>query len=136
MLMIIGIVSGIVLALFLRIIQQLTGSKAYHLLFDVSYIPFLKSLRPVWLAEGIFHFCTCMGSIIALYFLLCIKGWEQNITAYLVAIGAGSAALYPLTLLAHHTPALQDYASWFYWILGHALFGITTVLLIRKWIAK
>lgn len=135
-LMLIGIISGIVLALFLKFIEKITGSKTYHLLFDVSYVPLLKQMHPIWLAEGIFHFTTCMGSVTALYFLLRLKAWEQNTNAYLIVIGAGSAALYPLTILAHNTPAVNDYAALFYWVLGHLLFGLTTALLIKKWVTK
>lgn len=133
-LLIIGIVSGVVLALFMKIIQIFTGSKAYHLLFDVSYVPLLKSIQPVWLAEGIFHFSTCIGSIVILYELLRLKNWQKNIWGYLIPISVGSAALYTLTLLAEDTPALTDYNSWFYWFIGHLFFSLTAFLLIKKWI--
>ncbi len=130
----IGMVSGTVLALFLKLIQFLTGNKAYRLLFDVSYIPFLKNLKPVWLARGIFHFGTCIGSIIVLYELLSPFKWQKNMSSYLLIIGVGSTALFFLTLLAEDTPAITDFYAWTYWVLGHLLFSWTTVILIQKYV--
>lgn len=131
-LMIIGFVSGIVLALFMKLVEILTESKAYRLLFDVSYIPGLKNMHSVWLAEGIFHFSTCMGSIVVLYEILRLKNWQKNLWAYVIPVSLGSAALFTLTLLAENTPALTDYVSWLYWVIGHFFFSLTAVFLIKK----
>src|SRR5699024_11446686 len=59
----IGMISGIILALFLKIIELTTGNIVYHLLFDDSYIPILNTWKPVWLIEVLFHFGTCLVSI-------------------------------------------------------------------------
>src|SRR5690625_6150438 len=65
----IGLISGVVLAVFLIIPQILWEVKAYNLLFEVSYIPWLNKMHPVWLIQGIFHFTTCIFSLCVLYYL-------------------------------------------------------------------
>lgn len=133
-LFIIGTISGIVLALFLKLIKIWTGDRAYDLLFDVSYIPLLKKMRPVWPAELLFHFGTCILSFGILYILLAYRQMEKNLIAYIVIIAAGSAALFYLTIFSGNTPAVTDGAAWFYWVTGHFLFSLTGGLLIKKWI--
>lgn len=133
-LLVIGIISGIVLALFLKLIQILTNSTAFVLLFEVGYIPFLNELKPIWLAETIFHFSTSSLSIIVLYWLLSLKQMERNIWAYIALICAGSTALFLLTIFSDKTPAVTDYPALVYWVGAHFLFAGTAGLLIRKWV--
>lgn len=130
----IGMISGIVLALFLKIIELITANQVYYLLFDTSYIPILNELYPIWLIEVTFHFTTCVISIIALYYLLRYIQLEKSIITYVFVIGIGSGLLYFLTLLSEKTPHITDIATWIYWIVGHALFSLTAGYLIRKWV--
>lgn len=130
----IGILSGIVLAGFLWPFQDLWNIKAYNLLFDVSYIPFLKELGPQWLARSAFHFGTCVCSLTILYYLLSAFGNELKLLWYIGVVGAGSSTLYFLTLLAHNTPPITDIAAWMLWTMGHVLFSVTGWFFIRRWI--
>lgn len=134
--MLIGSISGIVLALFMKVPQLIWGDKAYNLLFDVSYVPILKEINPVWLARGIFHFTTCILSLSILYRILCLFNRERSLTFYAVVIGVGSSILFFLTLLAENTPAITDYEAWAFWTIGHILFSWTGWYLIQKWIVK
>ena len=133
---IIGLISGIILALFLKIPQLLWGIKAYNLLFEVGYIPFLNQLQPVWLIQGFFHFATCIFSLAILYYLLTYYNKETHLLSYIIIIGVGSTSLYFLTLLAENTPPITDYIAWLFWTLGHILFSITGWYLIQKWVGK
>lgn len=62
---IISIVAGIVLAGFLKVVQQLTGNKAYVLLFNVDYVPLLKYVSHLSYCTNSFSLrylycqCTC-----------------------------------------------------------------------------
>lgn len=131
----IGIISGIILALFLKIIKSTTGNNVYDLLFDTSYIPVLNELSPTWLIESIFHFTTCILSIIVLYYVLRFFCMEKNFLPYFLTIGLGSGVLYFLTLFSVKTPPITNLAAWMYWVIGHALFSVTAVYLIRRWVA-
>lgn len=66
----IGIIGGVVLILILGIVLLLTGNTAYFLLFNFDYIPIINELRPIWLFGYIFHFITCVVSVIALFYIL------------------------------------------------------------------
>lgn len=130
----IGIFSGIVLALFLKITQLLTGNQVYYLLFDTEYIPVLQNLRPIWFIETAFHFTTCIISIAVLYKLLSFFNWEKNILIYILVFGVGSAILYFLTIFSEKSPPVTNISAWIYWTIGHLLFSITAGVLIKKWI--
>lgn len=132
----IGLISGLVLALFLKTPQLLWQIQAYNLLFEVSYIPLLNQMNPVWLIQGVFHFATCIFSLSILYYLLSYFKKETQLVYYIVIVGIGSTLLYFLTLLADNTPLITDYVAWLFWILGHILFSLTGWFLIRKWIGK
>lgn len=130
----IGIICGVVLAVFLWPFQKLWDVKAFNLLFDVSYIPLVNKTGPRWLARGGFHFGTCICSLVILYHLLSGIKKELNLAWYIGVIGVGSSTLYLLTLLAHNTPPVTDIAAWILWTVGHLLFSVTGWFLIRRWI--
>lgn len=130
----IGIISGIVLALFLKIVQLVTGNSIYYLLFDTSYIPILKELKPTWLVETIFHFTSCIISIIALYYLLSFIRLEKKIRIYVLVFGIGSGCLYFLTLFSTKTPAASNLRAFLYWTIAHMLFSLTAGVLIKRFV--
>lgn len=130
----IGMISGIILALFLKIIELTTGNIVYHLLFDVSYIPILNTWKPVWLIEVLFHFGTCIVSITMLYYVLTFFHLEKSMPVYIIVIGVGSSILYFLTELSNKTPSVTDIGAWIYWVIGHLLFSLTACALIKVWL--
>lgn len=48
-LIVVGIISGVILIIPLKIMYEVTGNTAYVLLFNFDYIPVLNKLKPVWL---------------------------------------------------------------------------------------
>lgn len=130
----IGFFAGLVLMLVLKIAMVLTGNTAYILLFNFDYIPFLNELKPVWLFGYLFHFLTCIFSVIALYFILRTWGAEKKLIFYLVVYTIGGGALFFLTALSPQRPAANDFLAWMYWTLAHALFGIVVAFSIKKYL--
>lgn len=130
----IGLISGIFLALFMKMMQFFTGNKAFYLLFDVDYVPLLNQLHPNWMTGLLFHFGTCILSLSVLYYLLSYVHLEKSPVAYALIIGIGSAGLFFLTALSTKTPEITDMEAWFYWVLGHFLFSLSSVYLIRRWL--
>lgn len=129
----IGIIGGIVLIFSLRIVLELTGNTAYVLLFNFDYIPLIHDLRPVWLFGYIFHFLTCIVSVIALFYILKPRGLHIKILPYVIVYTFGGGALFFLTALSHKPPAPDDVMAWTYWTIGHAAFGYVVGALIKKW---
>lgn len=129
----IGLFAGWVLILILKIVMDLTGNTAYILLFNFDYIPVVNDLKPVGLFGYIFHFLTCIVSVIALYYIL--KPWslQTTIWPYILVYSTGGGALFFLTALSHQPPAANDVMAWVYWTLAHALFGYVVGAMVKKW---
>src|SRR5699024_12730844 len=102
----IGIIAGILLALYLKVVQLVTGKQAYELLYATDYIPFLQDLRPSFLAGGLFHHVFCIVSVIALFYLLKFIGFEKKMLPYFFVYPIGSGILLSLTALSVHPQAL------------------------------
>lgn len=129
----IGFIAGSVLSLVLKIVMLLSGNTAYVLLFNFDYIPVVKDLKPIWLFGYIFHYLTCVVSVIALFYIL--KSWtlQKTIWPYILVYCVGGGALFFLTALSDQPPAANDFMAWMYWTLAHAVFGYVVGLMVRKW---
>lgn len=103
------------------------------LLFNIEYVPLLKYVDQVKGMGYLFHYVFCIVSVLALYYILMFIREEKNMLAYIVIFTLGSAILYSLTGLTDIPPSITDYIAWFYWTLGHALYGIVVGYLIRRW---
>lgn len=133
-LILIGLVSGTVLAAFLIGVYLLTSNEAYYLLFNVDYIPILKDLQPKIVIEITFHYLFCVISVVGLYFILSLINRERRLLYYVAVYALGSATLFFLTGLSTHTPACTDGAAWIYWSIGHVIYGFFVGFLIEYWI--
>lgn len=130
----VGGFSGVILILVLKVVQILTGNDAYVLLFNFDYIPLIKNLRPVLLFGYLFHFITCIISVIILYYILRIIHIENRISLYLFVFAIGGGILFTLTALSNQPPAVDDLFAWIYWTFGHAVFGFVVGFLVKKWV--
>ncbi len=133
---IISLVSGSILAGFLKIIQLILHSDAYILLFNMDYIPLLKNIDTILGAGYIFHYVFCFVSIIVLFYFAKIVHLQANIIVYVLVFTIGSGVLYFLTALTSKPPEATALDSWMYWVIAHALFGITVGVMIKYWVRK
>ncbi|MEH6987054.1 hypothetical protein V7021_04330 [Cytobacillus firmus] len=130
-----GLLSGIFLGLFLKMIEISTGIKVYTLLLNVDYFPILKNYYFPELIEFGFHLI--ISVIVAISVLLIIKKCRWNRTRIIVrtlfitfSIGV---LLYPTTALSDRTPELTSLPAIFFWLLGHLLYGLLlSSLFIKK----
>ncbi|MYL56354.1 hypothetical protein GLW20_02415 [Virgibacillus halodenitrificans] len=127
-----AIIAGVILALSLKIIQITTGNPAYILLFNMDYIPVLKQWNNVPGAGMLFHFITCIVSVIGLFYILKLFNWEKVASLYMAVYTIGGGILFFLSALTETPPAYTNAAAWFYWTIGHAIFGVTVGLLIKS----
>lgn len=133
-LIIIGFISGLILAAAGKIIRLVTGNKAEILLYNMDYMPVFKRWSHKWITGIIFHYMTCIVSAVVLFYMLIPFGWEQNIWLYVLVYTVGSAGLYFLSLLTDKPPASNSFSSWFYWTFSHAIFGFAVGFLIKWWV--
>lgn len=132
-LILIGLISGVVLAASMKIVQLVTGSQAYALLFNYDFIPGVNQWRPVAVVGVAFHYLTCVCSVVVLFYLLKRFHREKHLLPYIITYTAGGGILYFLTALSEKPPAASDFEAWFYWTAGHGLFSLTAGLLIKHW---
>src|SRR5690625_559237 len=78
-LIIIGIIAGIGLSLFMELVRMLTGNPASILLYNLDYMPVLKKWNHVRGIGLLFHFVTCIASVVVLFYLLQLISWEYYI---------------------------------------------------------
>lgn len=130
----IGLIAGFGLALILKIVMSVTGNMAYVLLFNFDYIPIVNDLRPVWFFGYVFHYLTCIVSVIALFYIL--RTWElqKHIVYYVLVYSIGGGGLFFLTSLSEQPPASNDVMAWIYWTVAHALFGYLVGAMVKKWL--
>ena len=130
----IGFIAGVILILPLKILYILTGNTAYILLFNFDYVPVLNQLRPVWLFGYIFHFVTCICSVIGLYYILKYLNKQLSLFYYIAVYTVGGGTLFFLTCLSVKPPAENDFTAWLYWTIAHGIFGFAVGLLVKKFI--
>lgn len=130
----IGIVSGIILAVLLQLVYVVTGNEAYMLLYNVDYFPFIHVFQDDFWFGLAFHFMFCIVSIVGLFYLLTIFGWQYDIWLYAAIYTFGSGVLYFLTLLTDQPPAGDDGLAWFYWTASHLVFSLAVGWMVRRFV--
>ncbi|WP_340016140.1 hypothetical protein [Paenibacillus sp. FSL K6-1318] len=116
-----GILSGVVLGFFLKMIQAYTDEQVYTLLLNIDFMPGLPPTLPEFI-EFSLHLIVSVA--IAIFYLW----WVQRSGRPMfkgILLGAVSSLLYiPLSQLSSRVPDLYDVAAMLYWVIGHLLFGI------------
>lgn len=131
-----GIIAGAVLSLLMKLVYEITGSKAFILLYNTDYIPVLNKWESS-VAVGIaFHFIFCIASVLGLYFILRVFHLERRMLPYFLTYTFGSGILFFLTSLTDKPPAWTDTEAWFYWTVSHAIYSWIVGFLIIQWIDR
>lgn len=133
-LILIGFISGVILAGAMKVVRLITGNKADILLYNMDYMPILKKWSGMWITGIIFHYVTCISSAVVLFYMLIPFGWEMDVWPYVLVFTAGGGVLYFLSLFTETPPASNSFPSWFNWTLSHAIFGLSVGFLIKWWI--
>ena len=131
----IGVVTGIFLAVILKIVQAITGEKVYTLLLNVDYIPIMKEYQFPEIIEVFFHLIV---SVVLCVLLVTIhdrsRGFIHNhavLFPLIVNIVIG-LAIYPTTSFSHRTPRVTDMGSLFWWIAANAAYGLFVGILLGR----
>lgn len=121
-----GLAAGIILGLFLKIVELSTSLKVYTLLLNIDYVPVLNELKLSEIIEFALHLIISVLLSIALTIFLKQKNWTRWRSlswVSLVCLAVG-LLLYPTTVLSDRTPELSDLAALLFWLAGHLLYGI------------
>ncbi len=122
-----GFISGVVLGIFLKLVEIVTQIKVYTLLLNVDFIPIIR--RQAWPESIEFFFHLLIACFIGLIFgALLLKRTNRYKLAILLTLPA--IPLYvPLTMLSiKETPSIHDLNAILWWTAAHLLFAITLAL--------
>jgi hypothetical protein len=123
-----GAGAGIILGLFLKAAEKLTGMKVYVLLLNIDFIPVLGNFPWNEASEFFFHLLFSLLLSFSLLFILqsgesptlrrCLK-WSLAITFPALLL------YFPLSLLAEQqVPPPADMKAFSVWTAGHILYSI------------
>lgn len=118
--------SGIVLGLFLKLIQFFTNLKVYTLLLNVDYVPILKYIPLPETVEFGLHLVISMVLAISVNFYITRKGLQEGASRQFiirVSLLVG-LFLYSTTLLSDRTPSLTNSYAFLTWMAGHWIYGL------------
>jgi hypothetical protein len=120
-----GLLSGIVLGLFLKIIQSITNLKVYTLLLNVDYVPFLKSIHLPEIVEFILHLMISIILAFGVNLYITKKDLtKERIIGFVMKVGLiVGLLLYPTTYFSERTPEITSIYSFLFWMAGHGLYG-------------
>lgn len=129
-----GMLSGIFLGLFLKMIEISTDIKVYTLLLNVDYFPILKNYNFPESIEFVFHLVISGILAVCLFFIINKYRWKrtQIITRTLFITFIIGVLLYPTTALSVRTPELTSISAMFFWLLGHLLYGLLLSIFFIK----
>jgi hypothetical protein len=121
-----GLISGAVLGLFLKAVQEFTDEKVYVLLLNIDYVPMLNRITfPEAVEFGIHLLISILVSM--------ILGARPRSKAFYIFAGMMiGIILYPTALLSDRTPKLLDFQAICYWVVGHALYGYVLSIFYTK----
>jgi hypothetical protein len=128
----IGVVSGTILGLLLKLLQTVTGIKVYTLLLNVDFIPYVGIIHwPEWI-EFIFHLL--VSCLIGIVYVMLINLFKlKGISVWLVSLALTLPAFFlyfPLSSLAiKDVPAPHNVTAILLWLFGHLIYGASIPLL-------
>ncbi|MRX53506.1 hypothetical protein GJU41_05945 [Bacillus idriensis] len=120
----IGLISGIVLGLFLKSAEIVSGEKVYVLLLNIDFI--YKEPLPE-LFEFVLHLAVAVIIGVLYVFTLTSFNITSQLNRWLTAFALTLPAVllyFPLTILSvRETPAIDDFEALTWWTAGHILFA-------------
>lgn len=125
-----GVISGVILGLFLKTIEIRWNINVYTLLLNVDYIPVFNRFSFSEMVEFSFHLII---SVILAMILLCVAAKHQWTRRQMMVRTIGISlfiglVLYPTTALSERTPPLTSVPALFCWLFGHLLYGVALSL--------
>ena len=130
-----GLISGVVLAFFLKMVEETTPYKVYTLLLNVDYIPFINRYDLPEVIEVILHLAVSIVLVAVLQAVFIRKkrtSPKQIVVWSIVSCVIIGFILFPTTTLSNQTPSLTSIPAWSYWLLGHFIYGIVVGYLLRN----
>ncbi|EMR07255.1 hypothetical protein C772_00900 [Bhargavaea cecembensis DSE10] len=129
-----GIISGMLLGAFLWAVEEQSGHSVYTLLMNVDYIPVVNAFTYPAPVEFLFHLIvSVILATVLLWLVRRMRMLGNRVIVWLVTVNTLIGALiWPVTSLSDRTPAPGDWASFAWWLAGHALYGAVLGWLLQE----
>ncbi len=133
----IGIFSGILLGLILKLIEEMTSVRVYTLLLNIDFIPFIGDKQWSEPVEFMFHVIISIAIAFAFVYLLNrlpIRDSYLQLFVLSFFLCSPTIGLYfILSLLAHQqVPAWNDWEAFTYWTIAHLFYMWLLPVLYKK----
>lgn len=126
----IGLVTGLVLSVFFKWVEQATGHKVYTLLLNVDYMPIFRNYSYSEPVEVLFHLIVSIVLVFVLEFVMGKKSIKQIISFCVVINLLIGVLIYPTTGLSARTPPIDSVPAIVYWLIGHIVYGFLLGILL------
>ncbi|WP_313894215.1 hypothetical protein [Psychrobacillus sp.] len=133
-----GLISGLFLAVFLKMVEKITQLKVYTLLLNIDYIPYINTFVFPELIEVGFHLIVSIALAIGLYLSLVYKNIFSRTKIIFLCIFVCffiGLMLFPTTMFSDKTPQFTSIPSFSYWIVGHVMYGYIIGVLFARYLA-
>lgn len=130
-----GLLSGMFLAIFLKLVEKATHLKVYTLLLNIDYIPIINHYHFPEIIEVAFHLIISILLSISLSLVLNYLGVTsgKSLILWCIAICLSiGLLLFPTTAFSDRTPSVTSLPALLYWLTGHGLYGFLLGCLFKK----
>lgn len=130
-----GLIAGMILAVFLKVVEQTTNHKVYTLLLNVDYIPILNRYTFSEFVEVAFHLLISTALSLCLY--LAIRYMKISSRKRIISLCTAvcfmiGALLFPTTAFSDRTPSVTSVPAFSYWLVSHVVYGYTLGFLLAR----
>lgn len=130
--MVAGLISGVIIGVFFKVIEMKTNVKVYTLLLNIDFIPILNRIHFSESIEFIFHLIVSILLTLILYVIVIYFVREKYEIAMLIGLSVlVGIFIYPITNFSARTPHIFSVQAIFWWLLGHFLYGIILSVLFK-----
>ncbi|WP_339226425.1 hypothetical protein NSQ77_12890 [Oceanobacillus sp. FSL K6-2867] len=127
----IGSISGIILGIFLKLVERSTGETVYVLLLNVDYIPVIKDWNMQEAAEFGLHLVVSVLLVLCIYYLFKRYKLQNQMLPYIIVNIVIGYFLFFTTQFSDRTPDLADKMAFSFWIIGHLIYGLIVWKLVK-----
>lgn len=133
----IGVISGVILGLILKVVEKQTNLLVYTLLLNVDFIPIIGSVKWTETIEFLFHIVISIMISITFVFLvdkLQISHSFKKLLGLSLLISLPTFPLFfILSMLAiKDVPTITDWYAFTYWTISHLIYVILLPVLYSK----
>jgi hypothetical protein len=129
-----GALSGIVLGLTMKLLEQITGSAVYVLLLNIDFISWLPGQMNEWM-EFALHMLVSLP--LGILYLSLLSLWRSPAgLSFGMSLAVACCTWVPLAQLSGRTPDIDDFQALLWWLIGHLVYGAVLAGFGTRWVKR